>query len=492
MNPAGTRTGSARQRRVAGIAATLLMGAMVATALAGCASGAPTRASKASAPAASIDAAVYREAYVYGYPMVDNYRVMYSYFVDRNDPEYKGPWNEVHNIARVFTPQDKAIQTPNSDTPYSFLGADLRREPLVLSVPAVDGDRYYALQFIDLYTHNFAYVGSRATGNAAGRYLLAGPGWEGGVPDGVDSVIRSETELALVLYRTQLLGPDDLAGVQAVQSGFSVMPLSAYAGVDPPPAPPAMQFQRPLMAEAQKSSPEFFGVLNFLLQFAPTHSSEVALRERFAAAGIAPGRPFDASGIPPEQLAVVEQGIADAWVGFAAFKAVEIDTGKHNSADGFGTRQFLGNDYLVRMTSAVLGIYGNSKEEAVYPAYFTDADGVPLNASGNRYTMHFGPGGLPPVNSFWSITMYELPSRLLIDNGIDRYLINSAMVPDLVRDADGGITIHVQKDSPVAERQANWLPAPDGPFFMVLRAYWPKPEMLDGRWKQPPAVRAAD
>ena len=154
--------------------------------------------------------AIAKEAYIYGFPIVDNYRVMYSYFVNKDDPEYKGGWNEVHNTARLYTPEDKAIQTPNSDTPYSALGADLRTEPLVLTVPPIEQNRYYSLQFVDLYTYNFAYVGSRTTGNGGGKYLLAGPNWKGDKPDGVNEVIRSDTDLALVLYRTQLFGPSDL------------------------------------------------------------------------------------------------------------------------------------------------------------------------------------------------------------------------------------------------------------------------------------------
>src|SRR5688572_25318022 len=164
---------------------------------------------------------IVKEAYTFGFPMVDSYRIQYSYFVDQADPEYKGGWNEVHNVARVFTPQDKAIQTPNSDTPYSFLGAHLRAEPLVISVPAIQ-DRYYSLQFIDMYTHNFAYVGSRATGNDAGSYLLAGPRWQGKAPEGIKSVIRSETDLAFVLYRTQLFGTSDLENVKKIQAQYTV------------------------------------------------------------------------------------------------------------------------------------------------------------------------------------------------------------------------------------------------------------------------------
>ena len=181
----------------------------------------------------------------------------------------------------------------------------------------------------------------------------------------------------------------------------------------------------------------------------------------------------------------------DAWKTFATFKSEEIDTGKRGSADGFGTREFIRNDYLIRMSSAVLGIYGNSREEANYPAYFVDSERKPLNGATGRYTVRFGPGQLPPVNAFWSLTMYELPASLLTENPIDRYLIHSPMEPNLVRGADGGITIYVQHQSPGKDKEPNWLPAPKGPFFMALRQYWPKPEALDGSWRVPQAVRAS-
>src|SRR5579871_5246928 len=159
---------------------------------------------RAQAVTADSARAIGKEATIYGFPMVDNYRILYSYFVDKGGPEYKAPWNTLVNTARVYAPDDTAIQTPNSDTPYSFVGADLRAEPLVFTVPAVEKERYYSLQFIDLYTFNFAYVGSRAAGNEAGNYLLVGPGWKGETPAGIREIIRSETDIAFVLYRTQL------------------------------------------------------------------------------------------------------------------------------------------------------------------------------------------------------------------------------------------------------------------------------------------------
>lgn len=198
--------------------------------------------------------AIAKEAYIYGFPLVDNYRIQYSYFDDKNDPEYKGAWNEVHNTSRVFTPEDKALQTPNSVTPYSQLGADLRSEPLVITAPEVEKGRYDSLQFIDQYTYNFAYVGSRATGNGAGSFLLAGPGWKGEKPEGVKDIIRCETQSAFVFFRTQLFQPDDIDGVKKVQAGYKARTLSAFLGKSAPEPTPAIEFFKPLSVNEQVDS----------------------------------------------------------------------------------------------------------------------------------------------------------------------------------------------------------------------------------------------
>ncbi len=270
------------------------------------------------APAGDETRAIAKDAYIYGFPLVDSYRVQYSYFVDKNDKEYKGAWNEVHNTARVFTPQDTAIQTPNSDTPYSSVGYDLRTEPLVFTVPKIDGQRYFSLQFIDLYTHNFAYVGSRATGNDGGAYLLAGPDWKGDTPKGIKAVIRSETQLGLVLYRTQMFGPSDLDNVKKIQAGYKVQPLSAFLGQPAPMAAPPIDFAKPLSKDEERNSLAFFEVLNFVLRFAPTVPSETQLMERFGKLGIGPGGTFSAAQLSPEKARAVKEGITDAWKELAA------------------------------------------------------------------------------------------------------------------------------------------------------------------------------
>jgi hypothetical protein len=432
--------------------------------------------------------AIAKEAYIYGFPLVDNYRVQYAYFVDKDNPEYKGDWNEIHNTARTYTPADTAIQTPNADTPYSALGADLRAEPLVLTVPRIDQDRYYSLQFVDGYTYNFAYVGSRTTGNGAGKYLLAGPRWRSDKPEGIDQVIRCDTELAFVLYRTQLISPNDLDNVRKIQEGYRVQPLSAFLNHPAPASPPPISFIPPLTPNQQKTSLEFFNILNFALRFIPTEPAEQQLRERFAALGIGPDESFDTDKLTPELRSAIEGGMADAWAEFNTVKTEKVDTGQLGSADVFGTAEFLNGNYLYRMVAAVLGIYGNTAAEAIYPYFRTDASRAPLGGD-NNYVVRFPRGQLPPVNAFWSLTMYGMPESLLVANPIDRYLINSAMLPDLTRDRDGGYSFFVQHQSPGPGRETNWLPSPPGPFVMVLRLYWPKPEALDGSWQFPQPVK---
>jgi hypothetical protein len=428
-----------------------------------------------------------KEAYVYGYPMVDNLRVQYAYFTDRSNPEYKAPYNQLFNIPRVFTPDDRAIQTPNSDTPYSWIGLDLRTEPIVFTVPAIPKERYWSLQLIDLYTHNFAYLGTRTTGNGGGSYMVAGPSWKGETPKGITKVIHSETNIASAQFRTQLFNPDDLENVKRIQSQYVVQPLSVFLGQPAPVQAPAIAFPKPLSAAEQKSSLEFFNSLNFGLQFAPVHPSETALMARFASINVGAGRKFDVNSLSPEIREAIEQGIADAWAENEATKQ-QIVAGKLASGDLFGTRDYLKNNYTYRMLAAVLGIYGNSKQEAMYPAYYADANGKPLSGD-SRYTLRFAPGQEPPVDAFWSLTMYDEPNKWLVANPISRYLLNSTMLAQFKRDADGGLTLYVQNASPGKDKEANWLPAPKGPFSVIMRLYIPKADALDGKWVAPALVR---
>jgi hypothetical protein len=434
--------------------------------------------------------AIAKEAYLYGYPMVDAYRVMYTYFSDTENPEFKAPWNHIRNIPRVFTPDDKAIVSPNSDTPYSMAGLDLRAEPVVLTVPPIDPKRYFSVQLIDAYTFNFDYIGSRTTGNGGGNFLVAGPGWKGKVPKGIEKVFHSETYLVFATYRTQLFNPEDIDNVKKVQDGYKIQALSTFLG-QPAPTVSTEDFMKPISAEGEKSSLEFFNVLSFVLNFCPTDSSEKELMERFAKIGVGAKKNIDINALSPEMKQAYVDGIADAWQEFHTFEKTDLAGNKVTSGDIFGTRAYLKNNYLYRFSAAILGLYGNSKEEAMYPFYRTDSKGEKLNASKYNYTLTFPKAKSSPVHAFWSLTMYGLPESLLVANPINRYLINSPMLPDLKRNADDSITIYIQANSPGADKESNWLPAPNGPFWVALRLYWPAQTALDGDWKQPPLERMA-
>jgi len=429
--------------------------------------------------------AIAKEAYIYGVPLIDQYRVMYAFSIDKGNPQYKGPFNTILNIGRVFTPEDTAFVTPNSDTPYSFAVLDLRAEPVVITVPKIDSRRYFVFQLMDLYTFNFAYIGTRATGNNGGHFMIVGPGWKGDKPNAFAKVIHAETQLVSVVGRTQLFNPTDLDHVKKIQAGYRVRTQSQFFESPAPRAPQTVPWPKPLPPGADRTSLEFFNQLAFLLQFGmPPHKSEDQLRKRFASIGIVPGKPIDVAKLPPAAAAAMKAGMADGQREIDARRAAV--GGKTDTL--FGTRDYLKNDFVARATGTQIGIGANSRQEAMYPIYDKDADGKPLDGN-NRYTLRFAKGELPPVNGFWSLTMYDLPKQLLVKNPIDRYLINSPMLPQLKRDPDGGLTIYVQSDPPGKDKQANWLPAPKGAFMAAMRYYLPKPELLEGRWTTPAMQR---
>ncbi|CAG4894446.1 DUF1254 domain-containing protein [Paraburkholderia saeva] len=424
--------------------------------------------------------AIAKEAYIFGTPMVDMYGTMYAFSVDKTGSQYKGPFNSILNIARVFTPDDTAFVTPNSDTPYSFAGLDLRAEPVVITIPPMEKNRYFVFQLMDTYTFNFDYIGSRTTGNQGGHYLIAGPHWKGATPKGITKVIRSETEFVNVVGRTQLFNPADLDNVKKIQAGYRIEPLSAFEGQPAPPPGPAIDWIKPLPPGTERTSLEFFNQLAFMLQFAPVNPTEAALRHRFEQIGIVPGKPFDVSALPADTQAALKAGME---AGQKAIDARRASLAGHSDTL-FGSRAFLKNDYVARATGTQVGIGANSRDEALYPILEKDATGQPLDGS-KHYTLHFAKGQLPPVNAFWSMTMYNVPQQLLVKNPINRYLINAPMLPDLKTDPDGGYTIYIQSDSPGKDKEPNWLPAPQGGFMIAMRYYWPKPALLKNEWVSP-------
>jgi hypothetical protein len=445
---------------------------------------------RAALPAAEEIADIAEAAMVYGLPMVMNYGVVFEYFIDRANPAFKAGFNTLYNTARVYTPADTTIVTPNSDTPYSFVQMDLRAEPFVFCAPAIEAGRYWSLQVIDWYTFNVGYAGSRTTGNAAGCVMVVGPRWQGETPPGIARVIRSGTDFATGLIRTQLFRPDDIEAVRRIQAGYRAQPLSAFLNRPAPPAPPAIVWPR-ITAEMAERDP--FGILAFVLQFAPPigdAAMEAPLRERFARIGIAAGQPFQADSLTPAQRAALAEGARRGMARIAAARGGlgVVENGWQVATRAFGDRAMIAGDWARRAAAAQAGIYGNDAAEALYPMLLADDAGERPDTGRHRYALTFPPGALPPANAFWSVTMYDGKTQLLVANPLDRYLINTPMLDGMRRDADGGLTLHLQKDSPGAEREPNWLPAPDGPAFIVMRLYWPRDEALTGAWK-PPALR---
>jgi hypothetical protein len=438
--------------------------------------------------------AIAEEGFIYGLPIVMNYAVMTMYCVDPTSGQYKVPFNRIFSERRAFTHKDAGVITPNGDTPYSMAWLDLRTEPFVVSVPAVEKKRYYAVMLNDGNTFNYGYIGSRATGNDAGNYLVAGPGWDGPTPAGIKKVFRSSTQFSLVVFRTQLFHAKDMPNVEKIQSGYRVRPLSAYLRLPAPPPASALAFPR-FTPDLVKEN--FFEYLDFALQFAPPAPEETDIRAKLARIGVGPGKTRNFSDLSPEQRIEVEIGMksADRMVD-EKVAAIGKDINGWRLASAFGNREFYNGDWLLRAAAARMGIYGNDAEEAVYPTAKTLANGEPLDGGRHNYTLTFKPGQLPPVNAFWSITMYDGGTQLPIRNPIDRHLINSGMLPALKKNRDGSLTIYIQKNSPGKDRESNWLPAPNGPIHLVMRLYWPKtapPSILppgEGTWQPPAIVKA--
>ena len=437
-----------------------------------------------------------REAYIYGFPMVVNYKTMYLYVLNERSPEYRGPFNFLGCDARLLTPEDKTVVTPNADTPYCMFWADIRNEPVVISLPEMEPDRFYHFQLIDLNTHNFAYLGTLTTGNGAGSYMITGEDFQGSIPEGVDQVIPCETDLFFCVVRTQLMDDRDLANVERIQGAYKLEPLSEYLGTEIPDFQPMQKL--PAWNEGDQFTGNAFIYLDAMLDYTDPVSEEIMLRRRLARLGIGDKEVFSLEQFDEEIRKAIEEGVRLGFEEIETFLA-ENSTDPLMSGKIFGTREYLDNSarnnfghqdlFLIRAAAAHMGLYGNSADEAMYPTYLVDSDGNPLNAATNSYTLTFESGNLPPVESFWSVTMYDAPTQLFIHNPLDRYLLNSNMDENFVYGEDGSLTLYLGKESPGEELETNWLPAPDGPFYAVLRLYGPKDEVLNGEWRNPPLVK---
>jgi hypothetical protein len=340
-----------------------------------------------AAPGIAETKAIAEEGFIYGLPLVMNYAVMNEFSVNKDSGQFKGPFNQIINEARVFTYKDTAVVTPNSDTPYSLLWLDLRTEPYVLSVPAIPKARYYSVQLCDGNTFNYGYIGTRATGTDAGDYLVVGPDWKGATPAGIKKVFQSSTQFSIAIYRTQLLNPSDMPNVVKVQAGYKVQPLSAYLKQPAPPAASTIDFPK---IDKEMVKTNFFDYLDFALQFAPAGPEETAIRAKLATIGIGPGKTFAFKDLSVEHKAAILLGMKEGET--KVDKAV-ANLGKNINgwrvSAAQGDRAFYNGNWLLRAAAAKAGIYGNDPVEAAYPLTKALPNGDPIDTGKHNYTITF-------------------------------------------------------------------------------------------------------
>jgi hypothetical protein len=431
------------------------------------------------------------QAVIYGLPLVMMDITMKNF---TNTPPPRGaPLNQfLHE--RAFPPASfKQVVRVNVDTLYSSAFLDLSKEPLVLSVPDTHG-RYYLLPLMDAWTNVFATPGTRTRGNGAAHFLIAGLGWSGTPPAGME-ILKSPTNIVWLLGRTQTNGPDDYAAAHVVQDGYKLTPLSqfgrAYAPAKPAVDPNFDAKTPPVEKLKAMSAAQFFDSLATLLKANPPPTADAPIIAKLAHIGIVAGQRFDPSQLDPAvarglsgSVALALQKLQAAVAQMGAKDSSQSENGWRIPPAAVGN---FGTNYQLRAVITLIALGANLPADAVYPTTFVDGDGKPLNGS-NRYTLHFAKGETPPVNAFWSVTLYG-PDSFFVVNSINRQAISSWM--PLQHGRDGSLDIYIQKDPPEKERESNWLPAPDGDFNLTLRMYWPKdkqPSILDGSWI-PPAVR---
>jgi hypothetical protein len=423
------------------------------------------------------------DAYIFGYPLVTmemTRRVM----TNAQSPDGKcTPMGQFDNLRTYPTPSDKAVTTPNADTLYSSAWLDLSSEPYVLSIPDADG-RFYLIQMLDAWTNVFGDPGTRSTGTHSQKYVITGPLWKRKCPEEFTQ-LKSPTNLVWILGRTYSNGTqDDYAKVHAFQDGLSLVPLSAYAKDYNPPAgktDPKIDATTAVRDQVnQLDAATYFSLLAQLMNYNPPRQVDAPIVSRMSKIGIVPGQTFDMNKLSPEMskaLADVPR-IAQEEIMAHAKDAGTIKNGWSTTLEAgkYGT------DYLQRALVTAIGFGANLPQDAVYPMADVDSDGKPLDGN-NKYKLHFDKEQIPPVEAFWSMTMYDA-NRFFVPNALNRYSIGSRS--PLKYNEDGSLDLYFQKGWPGRDKQANWLQAPDGKFILTLRMYWPKPDVVAGNYTVPP------
>ncbi|MFZ0826613.1 MAG: DUF1254 domain-containing protein [Verrucomicrobiia bacterium] len=448
----------------------------------------PAAAAAPAAPSLSPDEAAElgTEAYIYGYPLVT---MEYTRRVLTNveQPEGKAaPMGQLLRLRAYPTPDDKQVTAPNADTLYTMVWLDVSKEPWVLSLPEAN-DRYYLMPMLDGWTDVFQDPGKRTTGTGPQKYAITGPGWTGTLPDGVTEY-KSPTSLVWILGRIYCTGtPEDYDAVHKMQDDISVVPLSSYGQTYTPPpgvVDTNIDMTTPVRSQVNALSAEdYFSLLARLLKDNPPTEADAPMVEKLTKIGIVPGQDFDINKFGPD-VAKALQGVPKP--AFDKIMAHYSDAGTLTNGWIFTTKAGVyGTDYLQRATITAIGLGCNRPQDAVYPTSLVDADGHPY-AGTNHYVMHFDAGQLPPAEAFWSLTMYN-SGFFFAENALNRYTLSSRN--QFTTNTDGSTDLYLQHESPGPDKEANWLPAPEGRFILMLRLYWPKenpPSIIDGTWTVPP------
>lgn len=463
-------------RRLQNIAAAISFVSALATAV--CAETPSMKPSAEEAQAIALD------AYVYLYPLVTMDLTRKQFANTPPGARIGGPMNSFVNV-RTFPPADmKAVVRPNFDTLYSSAWLDLTKEPLVISAPDTGG-RYYLLPMLDMWSDVFAAPGWRTTGTQAANYLLVPPGWSGETPADFTR-IDAPTPYIWVIGRTKTDGPPDYEAVNKIQAGYKVTSLSEWGKPAKPveaSIDPTVDVKTPPKTQADTMpADKYFTYAAELLKLHPPHATDQPILARMKRIGFEAGKSFDFSKLDPDVAKAIEAAPAGAQK-LMAWKVPTLARVANHWSMNTDTMGVYGNYYLKRAIVAQVGLGANLPEDAIYPLNLGDEAGRPLDGA-NRYMITFEKGTTPPAHAFWSITLYDLDG-FQVANSLDRFAVSSWM--PFVYDADGSLTLYFQAESPGKDKEANWLPAPNGPFNLTMRLYAPKSEALTGRWN-PPAV----
>ena len=409
------------------------------------------------------------KAYIFTLPLYIMYRTRWKI----------GGVNEFRHRRRLTDPNSRAVTSPNNDTLNSSAWLDLESDPLVLHVPDTSG-RYYSLQFLDFYTNTFAYIGQRTTGTRVGDYLVVGPANEGEIPPDLP-IIKSPTNEVWLISRFLIDGPEDLSSVHALQNQLSITPLSSW--MDRESVNTRDKPTKALILPNPEDPWNYFKIVNLVLTKNPPPASEKAYIEEFKRIGIGPGLIFDPNRFSEKQREEILEGIKQG-----KDRLKSISKKKPRGRNGWTVPNLLignyGTNYILRAIVAVVGLGAHTREEAMYFRAIPERE--PFHGR-NRYVLHFEKDGFPPVDAFWSLTMYRVEKDMrsfLIENPINRYSVGDR-TKGLKYNSDGSLDIYIQYNSPGSDKESNWLPAPDGKFRVVLRAYQPRKQLLEGRYLIP-------